>query len=263
MSDKVKVDATTSGVGNHYTKPLTVNLYAKANRRLSELELEPTLSAVKKRLGYNFRRTPKPKPPPPTSFAANPRVTPSPEPDGAVSMTFQQAGALSFLNAAPGYSPPVQAAMEAATAAARSVAASYAATYNAVSTTSSSRSDRTDLDLAVVETASTDWLAAQEELDDMFEEQSKKQLENLPDYPMPPQLKNLELFDYQEQGIRWLIHQERNEDVPSYFTRKNEGWYCEITPHVVRQKPHPIRGGILADGTYQSVKHCLYVDMLC
>jgi len=232
MSDKVKMDATISGPGSRYSKPLTVSLYAKSNRKLSELELEPILSTIKQRLRYNFRRTPKTRPPP--FAAASSTITPSPHPNAIASRPSQEA------------ETQMQRALDAATAAARSVA-SYAATY-AASTTSFSSSGQTNLDLAVVETASTDWLAAQEELDDMFEKQSKNQLENLPDYPMPAQLENFELFDYQEQGIRWLIHQERNEDVPAYFTRKSGGWFCEITPHFVRQKPNPIRGAILADG---------------
>jgi SNF2-related domain len=101
-------------------------------------------------------------------------------------------------------------------------------------------------------TETTDWAAQQEELDKMFDAAVKNQLEGLPQYPMPPEFDSLDLFDYQKAGIRWLIHQERNDDaVPPWFTKRTqlgrEFWHCDITKCLQDQAPKPIRGGILAD----------------
>jgi SNF2-related domain len=91
------------------------------------------------------------------------------------------------------------------------------------------------------------------QLDLMFEECSAKRFENIPEYPMPLLLKKVNLFEYQKQGIRWLIHQERSGAVPnalpSHCRQKDDfsGYLCTITGSSMLQRPPPVRGGILAD----------------
>lgn len=87
-------------------------------------------------------------------------------------------------------------------------------------------------------------------LDEMFDELALKQVELLPDYPIPPLLSHMQLFDHQKVGIRWLIHQERGE-IPSYIEELEANgrklWKCIITKVTMPNKPEPVRGGILAD----------------
>jgi hypothetical protein len=103
-----------------------------------------------------------------------------------------------------------------------------------------------------VELSEQDWLQQKDALDDMFDEQARAQLENLPNYQMPAlHLKSrLKLFEHQVQGIRWLIHQEK-QDLPSYFERQvrngRTSWMCKITRTRYKTKPHGMKGGILAD----------------
>ncbi len=71
----------------------------------------------------------------------------------------------------------------------------------------------------------------QKELDLIFEKQAREKLDNVPTYEMPSQFRpGLNLFDHQVEGIRWLVHQERN------------GGAEASTP---RKRP---KGSILADG---------------
>ena len=86
-----------------------------------------------------------------------------------------------------------------------------------------------------------------EELEAMFDKVSEEQIDQLPEYPMPSCLRNVKLFDFQIQGIRWLIHQERTLGMPPFFQLRN-GWYhCDITQTNQKQVPESIQGSILAD----------------
>jgi hypothetical protein len=58
-----------------------------------------------------------------------------------------------------------------------------------------------------------DWKKTQKELDDLFEQQSKEKFAGIPDFEMPSGFQDhLRFFDYQQDGIRWLVHQETNEN---------------------------------------------------
>jgi hypothetical protein len=58
-----------------------------------------------------------------------------------------------------------------------------------------------------------DWKKTQKELDDLFEQQSKEKFEGIPDFEMPSGFQDhLNFFDYQKDGIRWLVHQETCEN---------------------------------------------------
>jgi hypothetical protein len=50
---------------------------------------------------------------------------------------------------------------------------------------------------------------------------SKEQCLNLrdgmPKYAISPLLKNVELLGYHEEGIKWLIHHEKEKEIPEYF----------------------------------------------
>ena len=106
-----------------------------------------------------------------------------------------------------------------------------------------------DVDEVPVEMEEPDWQNQKDSLEQMFDEQVANQLVDIPAYDMPPQFTNLKLFDYQVKGIRWLIHQERRTEIPSWFTQEGpRTWRDQITGSTFQQRPHPVRGGILADG---------------
>lgn len=102
--------------------------------------------------------------------------------------------------------------------------------------------------------STVEWEAKRSELDQMFEKAAQEQIANLPDYEMPELLSHLHLYNHQKNGIRWLVHQERDV-VPPYFLEKKEGgqrrWQCNITKVVQLAPPAPVRGGILADGKWR------------
>jgi hypothetical protein len=53
----------------------------------------------------------------------------------------------------------------------------------------------------------------QKELDDLFEQQSKEKFEEISNFEMPSGFQDhLDFFDYQKDGIRWLVHQETCEN---------------------------------------------------
>jgi 1,4-alpha-glucan branching enzyme len=95
------------------------------------------------------------------------------------------------------------------------------------------------------------WQTEAQELDKMFDKQAAEQMQNLPEMEMPSQFHTVTLFEYQELGIRWLVHQEAsNRTAPFYKKVVEKGktvWLCEITQSSQPQAPVPIRGGILAD----------------
>jgi len=110
-------------------------------------------------------------------------------------------------------------------------------------------------DIAVfVETEIVDWEKESKLLDDMFEEQAREKLANLPDLEMPRQFRpSVELFQHQIDGIRWLAAQEQGRELSPFvrkLTLKNGtvAHYCRLTRrrlHVIE----PVQGSILADGT--------------
>jgi hypothetical protein len=93
-----------------------------------------------------------------------------------------------------------------------------------------------------------DWEKQQKELDAMFDQAHKDQMADVPEYELSPLLKNVNLYDYQIAGIRWLMHQERCAKLPPYFKQQaDESWYCEITQSVLTEHPKSVVGRILAD----------------
>jgi SNF2 family DNA or RNA helicase len=94
--------------------------------------------------------------------------------------------------------------------------------------------------------------AQAKELDQIFESTKKEQMKNVPAIPMPKQFQ-VKLFEYQEEGVRWLAHRENDvNDVPPFWKQVQYGsvvkWRCSLTGKT-HDKPAPVRGGILADGT--------------
>jgi SWI/SNF-related matrix-associated actin-dependent regulator of chromatin subfamily A3 len=86
-----------------------------------------------------------------------------------------------------------------------------------------------------------------EVLDRMFDEIQAEQLANLPSIPMPKHLAKMELYDYQKDGIKWLVNQERKDTVPFFEKVGKSTWKCVITEARLNVPPSPIRGSILAD----------------
>lgn len=118
-----------------------------------------------------------------------------------------------------------------------------------------------DVETVQVDMEEPDWANQHAELERMFDEQLASQISGLPAYDMPPQLSHLKLFDYQVAGIRWLIHQERNKGIPSWFTEEGpRAWRDKITGTMFSHRPSPVKGGILADGL---CLHCCNVPTAC
>jgi SWI/SNF-related matrix-associated actin-dependent regulator of chromatin subfamily A3 len=103
---------------------------------------------------------------------------------------------------------------------------------------------------AKVKSEMIDWEKKRDDLDQLFDRQSEDQLAKLPHYDMPGLLSHINFFDYQKQGIRWLIHQEKGS-IPAYITLDESSgqklWKCAITNCVLDEEPKPVRGGILGD----------------
>lgn len=95
--------------------------------------------------------------------------------------------------------------------------------------------------------STVDWEGQQKALEEMFEEQSLKKIQELPQLEMPALLSKHHLFDHQRDGIRWLVAQEE-EKTPAYFKKTADNrWQCDITKATMITAPPPVRGGILAD----------------
>ena len=81
-----------------------------------------------------------------------------------------------------------------------------------------------------------DWDAQAKELDEMFDKQCEMQTKNLTDIPMPIQFSSdLQLFDYQKTGIRWMVHQEiYSKEVPFFEQVKEAGKKARILYFLMR-----------------------------
>ena len=128
------------------------------------------------------------------------------------------------------------------------------------------------------------WKHEQERFNKLFEAHSKEHLAKLPDVPIPSALQT-PLLEHQVQGLRWLVHREREAIVrtettsppikssmtnesrkgktktnkntnqhasrPLFYKQVQENgrtvWYCEITNSSQTECPTHVRGGILAD----------------
>jgi hypothetical protein len=106
----------------------------------------------------------------------------------------------------------------------------------------------------LVQKYTMNWTVQQKDLDDMFDAQSKKQLEGLPLVPTPPTLVT-ELMEHQVIGLRWMVRNEVNPPLVPFFKEVKQHlgrtmWFSEITNSSQSEPPKPIRGGILADGMY-------------
>ena len=102
----------------------------------------------------------------------------------------------------------------------------------------------------------TDWKKEMSEMDAMFLEHARAKLTNIPPHPMPTDiLQIITLLPHQEQGVRWMISQELCNDPPPFWILANNKskWRCKVPGFKWRSTPpDPIRGGVLADGTYHA-----------
>lgn len=96
-----------------------------------------------------------------------------------------------------------------------------------------------------------DWNKQQQALDEMFDKHLSEQYNDLPNINMPSCLRNIELFEYQIQGIKWLLKKENGENAAPFYKSVKEGgknmYLCEITQSSQSQPPSPIKGSILCD----------------
>jgi SNF2-related domain len=130
---------------------------------------------------------------------------------------------------------------------ANALGVSLSAYESCLSRYSFSTSDMNEIEAGVMMTP-VDWEAQQKQLDEMFDQLHKDQMVDVPEYELSPLLNRIEFFDYQVDGIRWLMHQERHETMLPFFKRMpDRGWFCEITQCIMAKKPDAIAGRILAD----------------
>ena len=112
-----------------------------------------------------------------------------------------------------------------------------------------SAAESQELPLTVV-TKRLDWNKQQQALDKMFDKELEAQYKDLPNVNMPSCFKGITLFDYQIQGIKWLLKKEAGATAPFYKSVKEGGkqmYLCEITQSSQSQPPSPIKGSILCD----------------
>jgi hypothetical protein len=94
----------------------------------------------------------------------------------------------------------------------------------------------------------------QKDLNIMFKEQAHEKLAHVLKIDMLAQFKGLMLFDYQKDGIRWLVHQEKSGEakVPFFsqieYKNGQRAWHCSITRRHQQSPLKHIKGSILADG---------------
>jgi len=102
--------------------------------------------------------------------------------------------------------------------------------------------------------------ATQLELDAIFDQQQEHKLDGVPAYHHPNGFRQgITLFDYQQDGVRWLLHQEtsQNDRVPPFYKQiqlgmmhQNMWWNCSLTNQKTKEAPVSPASSILADGAY-------------
>lgn len=258
----ILVTGNLTGYTAGRAKPILITLKVDSKRRLSNFELEPILAKVKTHLRHRFVRTNTTrdvKPVVPLQDI-NPNVTPSPNdttnraPLQKLATDLANIAATSTGDAVALDQKPaaVDATIEGYTNLGPDGAqAANAALRESLKSLTAGLFEN-DNDNTIVETTNITWEGQHEQLDEMFDQQAVARLQGLPNYPMPKQFANLTLFDYQKQGIRWLIHQERNENRVAPWLKEvtllgSKKWKCSITRSVLSRPPNPVCGGILAD----------------
>jgi len=100
--------------------------------------------------------------------------------------------------------------------------------------------------------------ASQKELDAIFEENDKSKWDGVAPFHKPKGLKSsVELFDYQQDGVRWLLHQETVRGrIPPFYkqitnSRGETVFKCTLTGKHHADRPESPAGSILADGTFE------------
>ena len=99
-----------------------------------------------------------------------------------------------------------------------------------------------------------DW--TQLELDEMFEQLTEHKFDNIPPFVMPDGFREgTQLFDFQQDGVRWLLCQETAKDRVAPFWKliklgmsNNEWWNCSLTMKKQKEMPVSPSSSILADG---------------
>ncbi|TKY62730.1 SWI/SNF-related matrix-associated actin-dependent regulator [Spatholobus suberectus] len=63
----------------------------------------------------------------------------------------------------------------------------------------------------------------------------------------PGSIVKSELLHHQKEGLAWLVHREKSEDLPPFWDEKNDKFVNILTDYQTYKRPDPLRGGILAD----------------
>jgi len=61
-----------------------------------------------------------------------------------------------------------------------------------------------------------------QELDVMFEKQVQEQMKHVPKLAMPSAFQNIQLFEYQVQGIQWLVEKELHPKLALFYKEVTE-----------------------------------------
>ena len=99
-----------------------------------------------------------------------------------------------------------------------------------------------------------DWKETQRELDTLFDKQNETKYDGIPAFVRPTGLKEeISLYQYQQDGIRWLLHQETADRIPPFWkermlghARNRHWWRCSLTGKMQKETPKSPMGSILA-----------------
>lgn len=74
----------------------------------------------------------------------------------------------------------------------------------------------------------------QRELDTLFDKQNETKYDGIPAFVHAEGLKNeILLYQYEHDGIRWLLHQETADRIPPFFLDRTNAWSCSEQALVV------------------------------
>ncbi|CAB4316706.1 unnamed protein product [Prunus armeniaca] len=63
----------------------------------------------------------------------------------------------------------------------------------------------------------------------------------------PAEVIKTELFVHQKEGLGWLVHRERSDELPPFWEEKGGSFVNALTHFSTHKRPEPLRGGIFAD----------------
>lgn len=101
----------------------------------------------------------------------------------------------------------------------------------------------------------------------MFDKHQENKFDGIAEFERPEGLKEgITLYPYQQDGVRWLLHQETDEErIPPFWKERSLGtinkkqwWWNQLTNRYQNEKPKPCKGAILADDMGLVRAFCVY-----